>query len=59
MGHISDKRSFVLVKLTAEKFHQRLTEVEACCEKLKSRLIEMEGRSRRNNVRVIGLPEGI
>lgn len=49
-----------------ETFHQRLAEVEACCERLqadntkvKSRLTEMEGRSRRNNVRLIGLPEGI
>lgn len=50
----------------AETFCQRIAEVEACCErlqadnaKLRSRLTEMEGRSRRNNVRLIGLPEGI
>ena len=49
----------------AETFHQRLAEVESCCErlqadntKLKSRLTEMEGISRRNNIRLIGLPKG-
>lgn len=50
----------------AETLHQRLAEVEANCvtlqacnEKLKAKLTDMEGRNRRNNVRIVGLPEGI
>lgn len=50
----------------AKTLHQRLAEVEANCvtlqacnEKLKAKLTDMEGRKRRNNVRIVGLPEGI
>lgn len=50
----------------AESLGQRVTKVEACYEelladniKLRARLAELEGRSRRGNVRLIGLPENI
>lgn len=29
------------------------------CSKLKTKNIDLEGRSRRNNIRIIGLPESI
>lgn len=50
----------------AESLHQRLERVETACgllqtdnQKLKARLTDLEGRSRRRNVRLVGLPEGI
>lgn len=50
----------------AESLGQRLTHVEACCEelrsdniKLKAKLSELEGRSRRGNVRLIGILENV
>ncbi|KAK7898159.1 hypothetical protein WMY93_019012 [Mugilogobius chulae] len=50
----------------AETLHQRLVKVETSCamlqasnDKLKARLVDMEGRHRRSNARLVGLPEGI
>lgn len=50
----------------AETLHERLAKMEDCCERLqadsaqlKAKLTELEGRNRRNNVRLIGLREGI
>jgi len=49
----------------AESLHQRLEKVEnsheklhAQNEKLRARLTELEGRGRRSNVRLVGIPEG-
>lgn len=50
----------------AETLHQRLEKVEATCDllqtnnqRLQAKLTDLEGRSRRSNVRLVGLPEGI
>lgn len=50
----------------AESLHQRLATMESCYERLQAdsikltvKLTELEGRHRRCNIRLIGLPEGI
>ncbi|KAK7886458.1 hypothetical protein WMY93_026079 [Mugilogobius chulae] len=50
----------------ANTFDQRVSRLEATCsalqtanDKLKAKLVDVEGRHRRLNVRLVGLPEGI